>query len=90
MRIRVEDAVDQNLLQVGAEEIVGELFAVDLGPLDAADRGDLGAADVVHREHACGRVVVHGKGNHDVLEVAELMGDGDEVARLFAVIELGE
>ena len=66
------------------------MFAVDLGPLDAADRGDLGAADVVHREHARGRVVVHGQGNDDVLEVAELMGDGDEVARLFAVIELGE
>ena len=33
MRVGVEDAVDQDLLQVGAKQVVGQRGAVDLGPL---------------------------------------------------------
>jgi len=33
----VKETVDQNLLQVGAEEIVGERVPVDIDPLQRAD-----------------------------------------------------
>ncbi len=88
MRVGVEHAVDQDLLQVRAEEILGQRRAVHLGPFDAADGRDLRSADVVHREHAGGREIVHGQRHDDVLEVAQLVCDGDQVAGLLAVIEL--
>ena len=58
MRIGVKHAVNQDLLQVGLEQFFGERRAIDFGPFDAADRRDLRARHVVHRQHARRRVVV--------------------------------
>ncbi len=73
MGIGMEDAVNEDLLEVGAEQVVGERSTVDLGPFDPADRGDLRALDVVHRQHARRREVVDRQRDDDALEVAQLM-----------------
>jgi hypothetical protein len=87
MRIGVEHAVDQNLLQIGAEEILGERDPVHFGPFHAADRGDLGPRDIIHRQHSRSCEVVDWQRHDDMLEVAKLVSDRHEVACLLAIIE---
>ncbi|MNC92138.1 hypothetical protein D3C83_85110 [compost metagenome] len=52
MRIRVEDTVDQDLVQVGAKQLFAQLDAVDLRPFERRHCRDLRPVDVVHREDA--------------------------------------
>ena len=72
MRIGVESPVDQHLLQVGAEELLGQRRAFQLEAGQRAERGDLAPFDVVHREHAA-RAVVRDRLRHlDQLEFREI------------------
>ena len=52
MRIGVEQAVAQDLLEVGPEQRVREAIAVELAALQARELGDLGARNELHRQHA--------------------------------------
>src|SRR5947207_3375817 len=59
MRIGVEDAVDEHLLEIGLEELARQRLAVHVEPRIGAEIGDLGPRHVVHREHALAAVVEH-------------------------------
>ena len=41
MRVGVEEAVDEHLLEVGAEQLVGEAGAVQVGPAERAEESML-------------------------------------------------
>ena len=90
MGIGVEHAVDEDLLQIGAEQLVGERRAVDSVHSTGLTAVIFGARDVIHRQDARRRVVVDRQRHDEALEVAELVREGHEVARLLAVIELRE
>ena len=89
MRIGVEDAVQQNLLQVRLEELVGDRLRIDVGQNDGVERRELGSVDVVHRQDAGGRVVPNGLRNDDAPESGERAPDRFHVARFLPVVELG-
>jgi hypothetical protein len=80
MRIGMEDAIDQDLMKVGAKQVVAERHTIDLGPLHAADRRDLYPVDVVHRQDPRRRVVVDRQRDDDALEITELMCEGRRCA----------
>ena len=88
MRVGVEEAVDQDLLEVGAEEFVGEIGAVHLQPGQRADLGDLAALDELQREHARGGEVLERLGHDEPLEVFEIGPQCDQVAAFVAEVEL--
>ena len=90
VRVGVEEAVHQDLLEVGAEQFLGERAAVHLHARQRAELGDLFPRHVPHGEHARGGVVPHGAGHHDAGEVAQVLAQRGEVLRLGAVVQLGE
>ena len=73
MRIGVEEAVDQNLLQVGPEQVLDQLVGIHLQERQRADLGDLLTRDVIHGEHAGGGVVGHRLRHHEVLVGGEVL-----------------
>ena len=90
MRIGVEHAVAQHLLEVGAEQRIGEALAVELKARERAHLGDLGAGNELHRQHARGAVVHHRLRDDDLGNLLEIAAEGDEVHRLLAEIELAQ
>ena len=52
MRIRMDKAVEQNLLQVGTKQFTSETGSIYLHQTQRAQLGDLLAGYVFHREHA--------------------------------------
>jgi hypothetical protein len=52
VRIGVEEAVHQHLAQVGPDQLVGEVLAVELGAPEGAERVDAPALHEVHGQHA--------------------------------------
>ena len=88
MRVGVEQAVDQHLLQIGAKQLLGERGAFDLESRKRADRRDLAAFHVIHRQHAPGAVIRHGLRHVDQCELLQVRPDGDEIARFALVIKL--
>jgi hypothetical protein len=88
MGIGVEEPVDEDLLHVGLEELLGQIRPVDLEPGERADRGDLAPADVVHGQHARRRVVLDGERDDDPLELGQVAAERHEVLRLEPVVQL--
>ena len=77
--IGVEEAVDQNLLQVGLEDLFGEERPLYVLFAQRPERRDLLALDVVHREHAARAVIEDGLGHHDQLEFLQVLAHRDQV-----------
>ena len=90
MRVGVKEPVDDDLMQIGAHQLAAQLLAVDVDARQRAERGDLRAEDVVHRQHARRRVVVHRLRHDDRRELGEMLAERPEIARFVAVVELGE
>ena len=86
----MEEAVHENLLHVRLEEVLGELVAVQINLGERRKARDLLAADVLHRQHARGRVVIDVLRHDDALELAQVVGEGGEVARFEAVVQLAQ
>src|SRR5512143_42749 len=90
MRVGVEEAVEERLLEVGPEELLGEGASVDVELREGAQRGDLLARDEVHRENARRRVVVDRLRHDDVVELREGRTESDHVLGFLPVVELLE
>ena len=90
VRVRMEEAVHEDLLQVRPEELLGQAAAVDVDPGERAERRDLGARDEVHRQDPGRGVVVDRLRDDDPLEVLERLAEGDHVLGLLAVVELAQ
>ena len=90
MRVRVEEPVDQDLLQIGLVELFGERGAVGLEPLERGERRDLSTEDEVHRQHARSRVVLDRGRNREPPELLQVLAQRQQVLGFLAVIELAE
>ena len=90
MRVRVEEAIHQHLGQVGAKQVIRETGAVHLQPGDPAQRGDLGAGHVFHREDARRGVVVDRRRHDDPAEISQVVSKQREVLGLLSVVELAQ
>ena len=88
--VGMEEAVHQDLLEVGVKHLLGERGAIEFHPGERAQIGDFFARDELHREHARRAVVGDGGGDHEPRKFAELLAQGGEIARLLPVIELLE
>ena len=87
---RVEEAVDEDLLDDRPHERRPELARVEAGLAEAVGIGDLDAVDELHRQHAAGRqVLVHDR-DVDLLEPRHRVGEPSGVIRLVPVVELLE
>ena len=87
MRVSVDETVDRDLLEVGAEQVVDKCLGIGLEVAQRPDLGDLGAVHHLHGQHARRRVVVDRGGNDERVELAEVLAERDEVACLAAIVE---
>ena len=87
VRIRVVDALDDDLVHVRAEELARELLR-DLGSETVIRRG-LASLDVLEREHALGDVRTNHARDDEQLVVLDEPRDQLGVVRLFEEVELG-
>ena len=88
MRVGVEDAVDQHVVQIDPEELVGELGTVELEPAQRSDVGHLPPRHELHGQHAArGEVGVRMR-DDDPFVVREHPADGGEVLGLPSVVQL--
>ncbi len=55
VRIGVEYAIDEDLLQIGAEKFFGKCEAVEIEAGQGTQFGDFYAFDVIHRQHFVSR-----------------------------------
>ena len=69
VRIGMEEAVDQDLLEVGVEHFLGERGAVELHPGERAQVGDFFPGDELHREDARGAVIGDRRGDDEAREI---------------------
>ena len=90
VRVGVEEPVDDDLVQVRAEELVGQRGAVDVDGRQRIEVRDLAALHELHRQHAFGRVPLDRKRDDDVLEALQVLRQPDEVLGLPPVVELGD
>src|SRR5437899_10332391 len=90
MRISMEEAAHQDLLQVSLKEFLGQRVAVDVQPSHRAERGDLGALNVIHGEHIARGVIRHRQRNPDSRKPLEAFGEGGEIGSLMVIVQLVE
>ena len=88
MRVAVPEAVDADLLEVGAQQHAGELRVVVLDEGERRQLGDLAPAHELRRQHPRGGHVVHHAGDVDLRERGEVVAQDVGVARLLQVIQL--
>src|SRR5689334_13168443 len=87
MRVGVEEAVHQDLLEIRAEYFFGERGAVEFNLRERAQLGDFFPGHELHREDARGAVIGDRGGNDNARERAELFAQGREIARFLPIIE---
>src|SRR5262245_22504225 len=86
----MKEAVDEYLLEVGPEKVIGQPLAVDLHAPEGAQGGDLLAMDVLHGEEPAGHVTRHRARDKESGKIPEVLADRSEAARLVFVVELAE
>ena len=89
VRVGVDEAVDQDLVEVGVEELGGQGAPVVSLAGERAERADVAAIDQVHRQHERGGVVVDRLGDDDAVVGGEVRAEQAEVGGLEPVVELG-
>ncbi len=87
MRVGVEEPVDEDLVQIGAEQLERQAGPVDLLPHQRRQRRDLLPFHHLHRQHPGAGVIVDRAGHDEARERREVVGDARQVARLTPVIE---
>src|ERR1051325_8924327 len=71
MWIGMKEPVNQYLLQVSAKDLLRQMCAVYFNEAQGADFRYFPPGNVVHGEHARGRVIVDGFGNDYVFELTQ-------------------
>ena len=90
MRIGVEEAVDGELLDQGAQGVSREFLSVESGPLDGLDIADLHAVDELLGQDLGGGEVAEDGGDVDAGEHVQVLRQTDTVVGLAPVVELIE
>src|SRR5262245_6134043 len=90
MRIRMEQAIYQKLLQVSTKQPFGKQTAVNLQQPKRVKRRDLLTGDVFHRQNARGRVIVDWFGKNDVFKLEQVLCDGVKIVSLDGEIEFAQ
>ena len=88
VRIRVVDAIFENLLAIGLDHQLGQAPAVKAGPAEPGQVGDLDAPLEVSGQDSRRRQLVDDGGKGDVRTLGEVVGDAGGVGCLAAKIEL--
>lgn len=90
MGVGVEEAIREHLMEVRFEEHVGQVRRAELEEHDRAQIGDLRTRDVVHRQHARGRVVGHRLRHREAGEAREVLAEHRQVLGFDPVVELAQ
>jgi hypothetical protein len=88
MGIGVEEALDQDLVQVALEQLVRQRRAIQVQPAQRSHGGHLGPGDVRHREDRRGGVVLDRLGDDETVVGLQDSSEADQVAGLPPEIEL--
>ena len=88
MRVGMEEAVDEDLLQIRFEKLFCDHGAIELEARQRAQGCDLAALDEVHREHPHAGQVPDGFRHDQVLELLQVLAEHDEVFGFLVVVEL--
>ena len=83
----MEETVDQNLLEISAEQFFRERAPVEFHPGEGTEVGDLFAVHVFHRQNARAAVVRDRFRDDNVRKRAQIFANRGEVVRLLPVIE---
>jgi hypothetical protein len=84
----MKEAVDDDLVQVGAKQLTRERQSVEVLAHQRRDGRDLPAAHELHRQHARAAVIVDRHRDEKAAEGAEIGGEAYEIVRFAAVVEL--
>jgi hypothetical protein len=90
VRVGVDDAVHEHLVQVRAHQVGAQLAQRHLGARDRRDVRHLGPPHHLHRQHALRGVVPDRLGHAQVRVRRQVLGEDFEVLRLALVVELGQ
>ena len=72
MRISVEKAVNQKLLQISSEQFISKRSTVYLKQPQRSQSSNLLTGDIFHREYTAGCVIVNRFGNDEVFELKQI------------------
>src|SRR5688572_32745206 len=84
----MEETIDEDLLEIGFEELLGESGSIDIQHRDRAQGSHLVAADALHREHSAGAITADRLGHLDPLEFLQVLTESQEILRFAFVIKL--
>src|SRR5467141_2286812 len=83
----MKDSIDQTLLEISTEQLFCKHGAIQINMGQRTQGSDLLAADVLHREHARGGVVLDGRGHDNRIDGLEVLSYGYQIARLDTIVE---
>src|SRR5207237_8683166 len=87
MRIGVKETIDEDLLEVGAKNFLGQGVAVEFHSGEGTEVGDFFAVYVMHRQNPGGAVIGDRLRDDDVFEFLEVVADGGEIRSFLPVIQ---
>jgi len=90
MGVRVEEAVHEDLFEIGVEDLFYQPFTIELLQRERTDVCDLGAFHIVHGQHARGAVARHRARYDDQFELAKIGCQPREVRGFLAVVQLDD
>ena len=88
VRICVKKPVDQDLMEVGANQLLGEAVGICIDERHRVQCRDLRSMHVLHRQHSSAHVAVHRTRNDDPIEASEVIAQRSQMARLDVVVQL--
>ena len=90
MGIGMEEAVYQNLIQVGSKQLDREIVAIELEATEWSERTSVAALDPVHGEDQRRGVIRNRLRNDDSLVARQVVVKQGQVSRLAPVVQLGQ
>src|SRR5688572_2207516 len=87
MRVGVKKTVNQDLLQVGLKELVCEFAAVEFDSCERAERRNLFAANIFHRQHPRGCKVFDGKRHFNAIKLCEIAMQSHQIVGFQTIVE---
>ena len=88
MRVAVEEAVDEKLVEHHRRELGGHLDRVDAGRAQRFDVGDLDRRHILHRQHPARRALPDELGDAHSRVTREVLGEPLGIGRLSEIVNL--
>src|SRR3954466_5060955 len=90
MRVGMEKAPDQNLVEISPEEFLGQRCTIEFHPRQRTHLCNLDAGHVFHGQDTRGAVIADRRGYYDAFEIPELFAERAQVARFLPIIEFAQ